>query len=326
MPSSSSNFAVIPSSFRTFLAYMDLSYVFIMALQRYLNGQFPSQRFDSFRSVIMVHLATGMIILYSGTWLQFTDAKDPMTAIDDLNPSWQRRIIYIFMALAAIVHSATVIKTSSKVMGEKRITYPLYLCAGFVNFFNGINLLFQQNLGNAFLLWGSINVFILVRLNILALLLAKVDWELAYTYSIVAAAGVVYPMTGQYKFVYVGAFLPLVYAPLHERFCAYNGWPTEDTLGGNAPTVKNVDTTTRDLRKKLGLSVVPSTANKLGIITEEEGANGGEQDDESLEEFLPSEKTPLNNDKVGNGRKFENKARMSVLNASTIYFTKLSEN
>ena len=45
-----------------------------------------------------------------------------------------------------------------QVMGERRITIPLYTAAGVTNLVNAITLLAEPSLKNAFLAWGSVNV------------------------------------------------------------------------------------------------------------------------------------------------------------------------
>ena len=67
---------------------------------------------------------------------------------------------------------------------ERRITVPLYASAACINCFNSVQLMLGPTLPNAFLLWGSMNVFVWVRIQLLAFAFAKIDWSLAYSYSI----------------------------------------------------------------------------------------------------------------------------------------------
>ena len=79
------------------------------------------------------------------------------------------------------------------------VTFPFYVCAGLVNFVNSILLILYPDIKHAFLLWGSVNtfIFIFVRLHVVLFMFSNIDWELNYTYSIIAAAAVSYPMSGQ---------------------------------------------------------------------------------------------------------------------------------
>ena len=90
----------------------------------------------------------------------------------------------------------------------------------------------NPTLRNAFYLWGSINVFIYVRFQILFFGLLKLDWALNYTYSILAAAAISYPLTMQDPLVYWMLVLPVLYGPFHERICRWFGWVVEDDITG----------------------------------------------------------------------------------------------
>lgn len=115
-------------------------------------------------------------------------------------------------------------------MGERRITIPLYLCAGLVNAYNAAMLLAAPNLHNAFLMWGSINTFVFVRLQLFLLSLAVVDWSLVYTFALIAAAGVTYPLTRQSVHTFwITVCFPALYAPFHERVCVLLRWEPDDT-------------------------------------------------------------------------------------------------
>lgn len=262
----SENIAVPPSSFRSFLVYMDFAYVLIMALQKSNSGNFPSKRFESYRSVILLHLISGSMLIYHGSWLQYSNEKMPITVEDDTNLA--RRLGYYIMALNGVVHSITVFQMSPKVMGEKRITIPAYISTGVINFCNAINLLRRPNLANAFLLWGGINVFIMVRVNIFILFLANIDWELNYTYSVVSAGGLVWSMTNQTKLVNLGYVCILFYAPFHEKICEHYGWDTEDVLDGNEPSEKNIHPIVCKIREKMGLAVMLQQKYSTSVDTD----------------------------------------------------------
>lgn len=225
---------------------LDILYIFQMFGQK-KTGNFPSKRFDETRICIIVHLITGIILIYSGVCFQFLDGFS--TPLQEGHP------FYFVLAASGILHSITVTLISPKVMGERRITFPLYVSAGIVNFVNSILLILYPNIKHAFLLWGSINTFIFVRLHVVLFMFSKIDWELNYTYSIIAAAAVSYPMSNQGKWVYLLPIAPLVYGPFHERVCHRMGWEIEDVLGGNQPAKKNIKASTSKLRASLRLSV-----------------------------------------------------------------------
>lgn len=211
------------------------------------TGDFPSKRFDESRICIIVHLITGIILIYSGVCFQFLGVFS--TPLQEGHP------FYFVFAASGIIHSITVTIISPKVMGERRITFPLYVSAGIVNFVNSILLILYPNIKHAFLLWGSVNTFIFVRLHVVLFMFSKIDWELNYTYSIIAAASVSYPMSNQGKWVYLLPIAPLFYGPFHERVCHRMGWEIEDVLGGNQPAKKNIRASTSKLRASLRLSV-----------------------------------------------------------------------
>ena len=186
------------SPFRTVTAILDLTYPFFAGIQRKVNGVFPSNRFKEMAGCIWVHIVTGVIILYTGvalhldelargevvgnsegatyglSWTKLTQSED--------DSSWRHSVYYI-MGIATVIHSLTIGSVVTKVMGEKRITIPLYFCAGLVNGLNAIRLLHTPRLSNAYLVWGSVNTFIYVRFQILLLCLSYIDWELIYTYA-----------------------------------------------------------------------------------------------------------------------------------------------
>lgn len=229
---------------------LDLLYPFFVTAQRRLAGAFPSNRFNKMRIPIWVHFLSGSVVLYTGVALHVADlsagnlhgtgasAGFSWTRVtqteDEAADSW-RRPIYYAMAVATLIHCCTVYNVLPKVMGEKRITIPLYFCAGMVNLWNAIRLLANPNLHNAFLVWGSVNTFIYVRWQVFLLCFSYIDWELIYTYGILAAAFVSYPLSMQSEWIFLMLAAPCIYGPFHERICGWFGWYVEDEIGGNKP-------------------------------------------------------------------------------------------
>lgn len=231
------------------------------------NKKFPSDRFDDFRSTLIVHVLCGAFVVYSGCFLFIRDVFSPWTKEQDEKLSW--KLFYYIYAVATTIHCVTTLRVSSKVMGEKRITLPFAALASSLNLFNAVYLVYRPTLGGAFLVWGSMNTFVFARVNLIILAVAKIDWELIFTYSIVSAPSVVYPMTNQPSFIYyLVMILPILYAPFHERVCYFYGWETEDTLKGNKPAEKNISNVRRGLRKMLTLSVIPSTSKDGSVKSE----------------------------------------------------------
>ena len=279
--------------FRTVTAILDLTYPFFVGIQRKVNGVFPSNRFNGMRRSIWVHMMSGSIILYTGVALHLDeliggvvegDSEGATSGLswtklarsEDESTGWHRTVYYI-MGIATVVHSLTIASVVTKVMGEKRITVPLYFCAGLVNLYNAIKLLQTPRLHHAYLVWGSVNTFIYVRFQILLLCLSYIDWELIYTYacscahccphpyrthsysstlfrrllrsySILAAAAVTYPLSGQSEWVFLMVAAPTVYGPFHERFCRLLRMHMEDDIGGNSPSAKHISQLQSDMQ------------------------------------------------------------------------------
>lgn len=203
------------------------------------------------RKLTYLHIFCGVFIIYCGCYLQIDNMIGRVSTVDDQEQ--YRQILYYMLRCFAVSHSITILAVLPKVMGEKRITLPLYFGAGVVNFINAITLLCDPNLKNAFLVWGSVNTFIYVR-AILLLRPANMDWELMYTYAIVSAASISYPLSMQHEYVYSLSIGPLVYAPFHEKFVEslhMFGWTREDNVGGNMPSNKNIAPHTVKLRTAL---------------------------------------------------------------------------
>merc|ERR1711904_472720 len=198
----------------------DCLYLLFAFWQKRRQGQFPSKRFDGFwyRANVMFHVLTGSVVIYLGIYFHIGNELQEVYEHDDTHDA-SRRILYFVFAGAALLHSATVFAMVRNVMGEKRITIPLYASAAIVNVVNAGRLLMEPTLAHAFWLWGSMNVFIFVRAQIAALYFASIDWELLYTYGILAAAFVTYPLTMQIEWIYLMLLSPVCYAPFHERIC-----------------------------------------------------------------------------------------------------------
>jgi hypothetical protein len=214
-------------TFRDVTAVADFGYPFLASLQFAVNGKYPSSRFDRMRRTIQIHALAGAIIIYLGAYLHIQNEASTITTCSDT--SARRKWMYYILGVTSLVHCVTVFLVCPKVMGERRITMPLYLGAGVVNLGNAINLLREPTLHHAMLLWGSTNVFIYVRFHVLLLSLAEIDWSLNYTYSIISAAALSYPMTLQDVRVYWLLVAPLVHSPFHEHICRFLGWDAEDT-------------------------------------------------------------------------------------------------
>ena len=155
-----------------------------------------------------------------------------------MSNSYQESLFYTMGAMTCC-HTATILPMAPHVMGEKRITTPLYIGAGLINLHNGIILILDPSLENAFLLWGSVNTFVYQRVLLVGLMFSNLDWELLYTYSLLSAASITYPLSFQSQYVYMLVILPILYGPFHEKISERFGFPIEDTAGGNVPSEKN---------------------------------------------------------------------------------------
>jgi hypothetical protein len=235
------------ATFRSILAILDILYVLMAIAQKGSQGSFPSKRYNDSRKSIIVHIITGTIIIYMGTFLHVQNEFNTVTKAND-KQHFYRRVLYYVLGFTTIVHSYTVLLAVPKVMGERRLTIPLYTVAGMLNFANAIILINEPTLQNAFLVWGSVNTFILVRLYLILLSFQHLDWELCYTYGIVTAAATIYPMTRQSPMFSLIFVAPLMYGPFHERFCEWVGIAKEDIYDGNVPSKKNVGASAKKFR------------------------------------------------------------------------------
>lgn len=229
-------------TFRTVTTVLDFLYIFLMIAQKIAAGQFPSERFRGKFKVIFFHIFSGVVVVYIGCALHIQNENSTVSKTDDLQSS--RLTTYYVLGGFTALHSYTAYLMTPKVMGEKRITIPLYLGATSINLYNGVKLLCEPNLSNAFLVWGSMNTFVYQRAFLSCFMFANVDWELAYTYSLIAGAAITYPLSAQDVHIYFTLAAPIVYAPFHEKIIEQFGkkcnWTEEDTLAGNKPTEKNI--------------------------------------------------------------------------------------
>lgn len=221
------------SYFRTVVMILDFCYPFLASLQKVMNGVYPSHRFDTMRRTIQLHALVGAIGIYSGCALHIHELTYGMIREADDDDDWRQALYYCF-GVAMLIHCLTVFLVLPKVMGERRITMPLYLGAGLINLYNAIQLLVTPNLANAFFLWGSVNVFIFVRFQVFLLCFARIDWALVYTYGILAAAATIFPLTLHDPNVYWLLALPIIYSPFHESIAPLFGWSLEDDISGTA--------------------------------------------------------------------------------------------
>jgi len=86
------------------------------------------------------------------------------------------------------------------------------------------------------------------RIILVLLMFATIDWELVYTFSLIAGASLTYSLSLQQHYVYVLLFFPVVYAPFHETISTCLNVPLEDTLGNNVPSDKNITDAQKELR------------------------------------------------------------------------------
>merc|ERR1712176_429484 len=165
----------------------DFLYPFLTCFQRKLNGQYPSQRFDDVKVRIRLHIVAGFILLYGGSILHVLNEEQGPAYCGKDGTLW-RIVCYRIFASFGIIHALTTAGLLNQVMGERRITIPMYACAGLINLVNSLHLFIVPSLANALRLWGSINTFIFVRVGIVVLAFTRLDWNLLYTYTLISAA------------------------------------------------------------------------------------------------------------------------------------------
>ena len=234
---------VYHSRFRWFLAVLDALYPFYAMVQQRVAGKYPSERFRETRAhlvLMLFHILFGSAVLYIGCYIHIDNVVKEVYEWDDINVPWRRPLYYAFGVCGAL-QAITVWCVTSKVMGEKRITLPLYFSAGVVNMINSILIFISPTLENAFRLWGSMNVFIMVRFLFVTMIPLAIDWELLYTYVILAASSMVYPVTKQSEYVFFFLVVaPIVYGPIHEYSAKLFAYDVDDELGENRIAAKNI--------------------------------------------------------------------------------------
>ncbi len=240
--------------FRTISTALCFAYFFLMIYQKIAQKKFPSDRFDRHRLILLIHIISGAVIIYSGCFLHIQNGISTRPV--------QESLFYIMGAMTCC-HTATILPMAPHVMGEKRITTPLYIGAGLINLHNGIILLLNPCLENAFVLWGSVNTFVYQRVLLVGLMFSDLDWELLYTYSLLSAASITYPLSFQRQYVYMLVILPILYGPFHETISQRFGFPIEDTAGGNVPSKKNTQ------YKKKEVTSRTNAENSDDIFTDE---------------------------------------------------------
>ena len=78
-----------------------------------------------------------------------------------------------------MAHSTSVLTMTPYVMGERKLSVPIYFAAGVISLCNGVNLLLKLDLEAAYYLWGSVNTVIWVRYMLVVVwLFADVTWDL----------------------------------------------------------------------------------------------------------------------------------------------------
>lgn len=231
--------------FRTCSTVLGIVYIFLMIYQKATQKKFPSERFEN-RTIMALHIICGVMIVYLGCFLHIQNEIKPVLKSCDESETY-RIILYYVMGSMSFIHSLTVLCISPFVMGEKRITVPLYIGAGLVNLHNGIILIINPGLQNAFTLWGSVNTFMYQRAILVLLMFANIDWELLYTYSLLAGATMTYTWSYQQQYLYFLLLLPILYAPFHEKVYTCFKMPLEDTIA-NEPSTKNITEAQKELR------------------------------------------------------------------------------
>lgn len=212
------------------LVFLDAGYLFFAGLFTRMFGQYPSERFFNkgpiIRTAILSHIAAGIFVVFYGGVLWIAYPTRDLTGPN------------ILMGIAGCVHSISVFTMLPIVIGERRITIPLYAWAGGVNLYNAIKLLANpKSLFLAIRLWDTINVFVLVRFQLAALALYNMDLDLVYTYSLGIAGFLTYTLTLQPVELLYALATPTVYAPFHEWFMAKVGYPVESEVFAGRNTI-----------------------------------------------------------------------------------------
>eukprot|EP00953_Heterococcus_sp_UTEX-ZZ885_P024384 13341-Heterococcus_DN1.PRE.1 len=141
------------------LVFLDALYLMFAGAFTRKFGQYPSARFFNkgrlISGAILTHIVAGStVISYGGImWIKY--------------PTSDLTILNMLMGIMGLVHSASVIIMLPIVIGERRITIPLYAWAGGVNAYNSLRLLQHPgDIQNVITLWCTMNVFVLVRFQL----------------------------------------------------------------------------------------------------------------------------------------------------------------
>lgn len=224
---------------RTITALLDGVYLIYAVARHLLSERKLSKQFEHRQRAIVLHAAVGSVVIVSGVVLH---VQCEVAAVCDF-----ARPVYWFLALCAVIHVVTSFYLEPLVQGEKRLSFPLYVGASVVNGLNTLCVFSEPSCTTFFRLWMSMNTFVYSRLYGFFLLYAAVDFELLYTFVILAAAATSYPLSDQLPAVYVLIPASLLYAPFHERFFGLLGVDTTDMAahidakGNVAPKIKNLE-------------------------------------------------------------------------------------
>ncbi|KAJ3069730.1 hypothetical protein HDU98_007207 [Podochytrium sp. JEL0797] len=188
-PFTTINWEDIQRFFYLGLAFMDIAYVFYAFCQyRFGPGkQYPHPKWTMtpIRKVTIVcHIVGGVIAMYIGTIFCLVLEFAPTI----VSPSFILIASYTTGA-SILFHSLSSLPMSLMPFGNRQFTVPGYVFHTLVNTAQAICLLIDPTNAHQLLLaWGSINVFVLVRLQIAIQYLGGVDvYHSGYLYAMVTS-------------------------------------------------------------------------------------------------------------------------------------------
>jgi len=234
-------------NFRYVTAVICLLYPALFIIQK---TTFPEQhdRFGShtgtLRMALKLHVWAGIWIIFSGTTFVICNWASPLLFRNYHANEGAWEVIFIITGIAGVLHALASYRMLEAVQGDRRLTIPMYFTAISLNLANSILLLRDYNkhdfeveflqanflsevsfgLNRFLLLWASITTFIYVRAHIVLMVFFKIHYYTCYTYSIIGAAAIVYPLSGQSPWVYIGLALFVFYAPAHTAIMRCLGW------------------------------------------------------------------------------------------------------
>jgi len=249
----------VPDAFYKITAIVCLMYPLLFFIQKEF---FPTQhdRFGphdgTLRMALKLHVWVGAWLIFSGTAFTIRHWCSPMLFKDILGNKTAWETIYIISGFAGCLHALASYRMLEAVQGERRLCIPMYMVAITLNLTNGILLLRDYNKHEFHLdmtqqqflhgvdlattrflmLWGSITTFIYVRAHIVLMTFFKIHYYTCYTYSIIGAATITYPLSGQSPLVFVGLAWFVIYAPAHNAFISYLGWEEAEQHYGDMAT------------------------------------------------------------------------------------------